>query len=280
MKKLLSVFTAIAIVLSLAVTANASQEYSVDDALAILRHEAGLVTLSSSDLAKYDLNKDGKVDVSDALFILRIMAGLVKSNAGAFWYDTSKVLYSEDFENGIGNWVARDRVDNTSLIAELTDEEAQSGDFSLKVSGRERSWEGVIIDITDYLRDDVLFYEVAVWVKVPETAPPARVVMSLEMHDIYDSVWYSWLDDYDEENGILSKYFFPAGTPNPNTTELHDPLYIIPEGYSTDDGWVLLRGTFFHFLPEHKEVHFYIETIGGRAAEMDFYIDNFVLLIG
>jgi len=250
MKKLFSVFTAIAVALSLVVTANASQEYTIDDAIAVLRHEAGLITLSSSNLKKYDLNKDGNVDYNDALLVLQIIAGLVKSNAGAFLYETSRVLYSEDFENGIGNWVARTNDNNTSIIAEITSGEAQSGDYSLKVSGRERSWEGVIIDITDYLRDDVFFYEVTVWVKVPETATPARVVMSLEEHRS-DGVWYSQLNNFDADNV-----------------------------YSTDDGWVLLRGTFFVFLAECNEVHFYIETIGGIAAEMDFYIDNFVLLIG
>jgi len=77
MKKFLSYILIIALVLSLSVPAGASQEFTIDDAIAILRHEAGLITLSSADLTRYDLNKDDKVDINDAIFILRLVAGLI-----------------------------------------------------------------------------------------------------------------------------------------------------------------------------------------------------------
>jgi hypothetical protein len=75
MKKVFSVILMIAMILSLPVTANA-QEFSTSDALAILRHVAGIAPLSEEDLARYDVNGDGKIDSSSALFILQIAAGV------------------------------------------------------------------------------------------------------------------------------------------------------------------------------------------------------------
>jgi len=51
MKKFFSIFLAAAVILLLPAVAGASQDYTFNDALAILRHEAGLITLSSSDFA-------------------------------------------------------------------------------------------------------------------------------------------------------------------------------------------------------------------------------------
>jgi hypothetical protein len=53
-------------------------ELTTADALAILRHVAGVETLSQSDLMKYDFNKDGNIDTSNALFVLRVVAGLAE----------------------------------------------------------------------------------------------------------------------------------------------------------------------------------------------------------
>jgi len=76
MKRLLSAFLAAVMVLSLSVIAGASQGYTIDDAVAILRYEAGLTKLSASDLVRYDVNKDGKVDINDAVLIIQIEAGI------------------------------------------------------------------------------------------------------------------------------------------------------------------------------------------------------------
>jgi len=52
--------------------------YTVEDALNILRYEAGLITLTRQQRQIYDLNEDGKIDPLDAIFILRIIAGLIE----------------------------------------------------------------------------------------------------------------------------------------------------------------------------------------------------------
>ncbi|MDR2558597.1 MAG: dockerin type I domain-containing protein [Oscillospiraceae bacterium] len=75
MKKLTAVLLIIIMLVSLPITAAASG-FTTADALAILRHVAGIAPLSEADFARYDLNGDGKVDSADALFVLRIVAGI------------------------------------------------------------------------------------------------------------------------------------------------------------------------------------------------------------
>jgi len=50
--------------------------FEIEDALNILRGEAGLITLTAEQIERYDINKDNKVDVNDAILILRLIAGL------------------------------------------------------------------------------------------------------------------------------------------------------------------------------------------------------------
>jgi hypothetical protein len=75
MKKFISFLLIIVIGLPFGVS-TAVSNFSTADALAVLRHVAGVEILSSSDLIKYDFNKDGNINTSNAIFILRVIAGI------------------------------------------------------------------------------------------------------------------------------------------------------------------------------------------------------------
>ena len=213
-------------------------------------------------------------------------------------YDDSRLLYKEDFENGIGQWQARqigdavehsdykkilEKYGTTFITMEQTDETAYSGNYSLKVADRYAGWNGAILDITDYLSDEIDSYEAMVWVKMPEDCDPARLILSYQTNveefgfDVED---YAYWNDYAGESGVYSKYMLPAGTEDPGKDENLTPFYTYPEGYSTDDGWVLLRGTMQIVKSSYDKISVYIETTQGNATKQNFYIDDFVLLKG
>ncbi|MDR2572323.1 MAG: hypothetical protein LBD23_18780 [Oscillospiraceae bacterium] len=75
MKRIISLLLIAAIGFSLVITAAASN-FTTADALAILRHVAGVEMLSPSDTIRYDFNKDGNINTSNAIFILRVIAGI------------------------------------------------------------------------------------------------------------------------------------------------------------------------------------------------------------
>ena len=54
---------------------NGDKSVTVDDAILVLRHIAGLETLSDSALTAAEMNGDGSVDVNDAIAILSKIAG-------------------------------------------------------------------------------------------------------------------------------------------------------------------------------------------------------------
>ncbi len=58
---------------------NGDGNIDVADAILILRHIVGLVTLSGDGLEAADVNQDDQVDVADAILILRYVVGLVPS---------------------------------------------------------------------------------------------------------------------------------------------------------------------------------------------------------
>lgn len=62
---------------------NGDKSVTVDDAILILRHIAGLETLSGDSLSAADMNGDQSVDVNDAVAILNSVAGTSSANTGA-----------------------------------------------------------------------------------------------------------------------------------------------------------------------------------------------------
>ncbi|MCL2636884.1 MAG: leucine-rich repeat domain-containing protein [Oscillospiraceae bacterium] len=76
MKKLTAFLLAAAIILTTPLVVSAETEFTTTDALTVLRHTAGLIELTSEQIARYDLNNDRRVDSADALEILRRAAEL------------------------------------------------------------------------------------------------------------------------------------------------------------------------------------------------------------
>jgi uncharacterized membrane protein len=78
-KKILSSIIAAAMILvlipAMSVTVGASHDFTTADALAILRHAAGLTPLSAADIARLGIT--GEPSTSDALFVLRVVAGII-----------------------------------------------------------------------------------------------------------------------------------------------------------------------------------------------------------
>jgi uncharacterized protein YkwD len=94
MKKLSAFTLTLIILLTLTVTAVAS-EFTSSDALAILRHTAGVITLSETDMQRFDLNNDGKVDSADALIVLRIVAGIhTQTTTDPTLEDKEKIVFN------------------------------------------------------------------------------------------------------------------------------------------------------------------------------------------
>jgi hypothetical protein len=74
-RKLIAILISAAMVLSLTVT-TAAQGYSIDTALTILKHLAGLEIIQPAQQAQYDFDGDGSITINDTLEVLKLLAGL------------------------------------------------------------------------------------------------------------------------------------------------------------------------------------------------------------
>jgi len=202
-------------------------------------------------------------------------------------FSQSRVLYKNDFESGLNGWMARgpdkEHFDYGKylIVTELTGEEAHSGKQCMKVSGRIKSWNGAILDITDYIRNDITEYESMVWVKLRDDADPCMINLSLQLVSKISGIDFPeyrlWEDYTNFSPYILSNYRLPVSAAG-SAAEKWEVNY--QEGYSTDDGWVLLRGKTSIQKSDYESVSVYIETSNGKTNTQEIYIDDFVLLIG
>ncbi|MCL2693933.1 MAG: carbohydrate binding domain-containing protein [Oscillospiraceae bacterium] len=207
-------------------------------------------------------------------------------------YDESRVLYKCGFEYDLGGWLARgpeeEHYDYGKYLVkvERTEEEAQSGSKCMKITDRVKTWNGAILDITSFIREDITEYEAMVWVKIRDGVSPCRVNLCLQTNAKVDGVdfpWYGVWDDYSvvgEPPHILSKYRLPVSSTEP-VEEVWENRY--PEGYTTDDGWVLLRGKTKIKKCHYDRIYAYLDTSISESSSVstqDIYVDNFVLLIG
>jgi hypothetical protein len=196
-------------------------------------------------------------------------------------YIPSRVLYKSDFEDGLKDWTPRTPGDSHvdygkyETKISITTEERHSGSQCMKIEGRQRGWNGASLDITKYLKERIQNYEIMVWVKLREDAKSCRVHLSiatLEMLCGVEVPMFNHIEDYGQEQGILTKYRLPVGTAEKGSWDAN-----YPEGYATDDGWVLLRGKINIRKADYSQVYIYIET-NGDLCENVLYVDDFVLL--
>jgi hypothetical protein len=191
--------------------------------------------------------------------------------------DTSRVLFKCNFNDDFCGWQSRG---TEQVKVSLTSEEKHSGNSCLKITGRNENWHGASVDISKYISDGQNTYEAMVWVKLPDNADSSKVYLSLEVNSKIGGVvfpYYEQWDDYNGEEGILSKYRLPVGGTHDSNNAVWETAY--PKGYVTDDGWVLLHGKVKINHAEHFRAYVYIET-NPQGSNNDIYIDDFVLLRG
>jgi endo-1,4-beta-xylanase len=95
-------------------------------------------------------------------------------------------IYSFGFESGdLGDWVVKGDV-----ILEVTNEVANSGDYSMSVSGRSQTWHAPEIFITPMLQENWL-YTVSVWVYIPEAdgAQPGKIKLTVQTDSGGNANW-------------------------------------------------------------------------------------------
>jgi hypothetical protein len=134
-----------------------------------------------------------------------------------------------------------------NMILELSEEHSIHGNSSLLAANRPNDWAGAIFDITDFLLDNVVAYEIFAWVKMPEASDPGRVQISAQTNGLDGEEYRMWTY-YDES-------------------------------YVRDDGWVLLRGTTHFVKMFYDKIYVYIETRGGNPNNQPIYIDCLTILI-
>jgi hypothetical protein len=82
MKRLISIILTFAMVVSIfpltITTTSSARTYTIDDALAILKHLAGIERFTISQMAGYDFDGDNEITINDALFVLKVLAGIIE----------------------------------------------------------------------------------------------------------------------------------------------------------------------------------------------------------
>jgi hypothetical protein len=203
-----------------------------------------------------------------------------------YTYDKARVLYKDNFEGELKNWIARtpgtghNDFNQYEVELEVTTSEKHSGTQCMRIHGRQRGWNGAALYITNYLKENIFDYEIMVWVKLRDDAKTCRVFLSIATLEVLCGVsipMFDHVEDYERNRGILTKFRLPVGTVDENDPKKWDIKY--PDGYATDDGWVLLRGKINIRKSNFSQVYIYIETDDDGETN-DIYIDDFVLLTG
>jgi len=219
----------------------------------------------------------------------------VVATVGPNVFMASQLVYMTDFSDGLGAWEPRcggtdpdhEHYGLYEVRLDLIDDPtAPTGGQVLHVNGRDRSWNGMIIDLTEPMHEMGGFrFEILAWVRVDADVAPFVLQLSRELHN-EDTVEredgtraqapWDHLGDFDDGSGILSKYMMPWFEEEP-TGVTDDYLYRYPEDYVMDNGWVLLHGSLISILDNIDDIFFYIESRGGSA---DFYVDSFYVFKG
>lgn len=142
---------------------------------------------------------------------------------------TQEEIYTEDFDSGETKFTGRG-----SASVEVVNNQVQSGDNSLYVSGRASLWNGTTVDMTEYMKDGIR-YIINAWV----------------FYDVGgDTVQF---DSKVERNGNQYLSFASTVAKRGEWTEITGSI-LMPEG------------------TESASVYF--ETASGDTEIVDFYVDN------
>lgn len=196
--------------------------------------------------------------------------------------DPDRILLRCSFNEDACGWMVRGAAAETvakNVKLSLSTDVKRSGNSSLRISGRYESWHGPCLDIAAHVREGLQNYEAMAWVKVPDDSPSCKIYLSLETNSMLAGVvfpYYEHFEDFNAKESMLSKYRLPVGIDH-GVYEEWETAY--PEGYTTADGWVLLRGRVKINRAEYFRSVVYIET-NGQGKNSDIYIDDFILMRG
>lgn len=145
------------------------------------------------------------------------------------------IVVDNNFEDGTTQgWGPRGSVE----IVAVTDE-AYEGEYSLKTTGREDTWQGPALNMIDILEEDVS-YEISCYVKLAELPEEAREIK-------------------------ISMEYTAAGEDTNWAT--------VAQANISDTEWTKISGS-YHFSDEMEALILYIES---SDPEETFYIDNFII---
>ncbi|HPZ29735.1 MAG TPA: sugar-binding protein [Defluviitoga sp.] len=151
----------------------------------------------------------------------------------------SNILLKTTFEEGLDNWQPR----GTPVTITRTDKVANSGKYSLYVSGRESGWHGAQIDLKHILTPG-FSYNFEIWV-YQETGQDQIITLTMERKFASD------------EQTRYNSIAWQKTVPSNKWTKIEGP-------YTIEPGEIV------------ETLTFYVES---PNAALDFYIDDFVLTV-
>lgn len=97
-------------------------------------------------------------------------------------------IITSDFESGQDGWTFRGDPGKEELV-EISGEDKHSGNASLKISKRTKTWQGAVHELTDALKPGTV-YEISTWLKFPSGPATAAFSVSAELRGKDDSRSY------------------------------------------------------------------------------------------
>ncbi|MBN1428650.1 MAG: endo-1,4-beta-xylanase, partial [Anaerolineae bacterium] len=147
-----------------------------------------------------------------------------------------EIILENSFEDGTTQgWSPRG-----DAVLEASTEAANTGDYSLKTTGRVNGWNGPSLNVLGLLHKETT-YTFSVYVRLVEGQPASRLILSMQRTPLEGDTAYEWIAPSAEE-GV------------------------------TDAEWVHLQGQ-YSFPADVTELILYVET-NDAGAEVEFYIDD------
>lgn len=149
----------------------------------------------------------------------------------------SHVIVQNDFEDGTTQgWGPRG-----SVTVEAVTEDAQSGSYSLKTTGRTANWHGPSLNVLGMMQPGGV-YEISGYVKLTAGQPASRLIISMQRTPVGGDTAYDWIAP-SAEDGV------------------------------TDADWVFLQGQ-YTFADDVSGLDIYVES---PNETVEFYLDNFTI---
>ena len=118
----------------------------------------------------------------------------------------SHIILATDFEDGTTQgWGPRG-----SVTVEAITEDAQSGSYSLKTTGRTANWNGPSINVLGSLQPGGV-YEISGYVKLVAGQPASRLIISMQRTPLGGDTSYDWIVPSAEDGVTDAEWVFLQG---------------------------------------------------------------------